>query len=85
MTQNELKNFFLSTGNWQEDRWGNLTKDTTNGKYRIKFNNKSLRYEKQVCHEKTMYSPASKSWVRLRSGYYGQLSITSENKLQGLK
>lgn len=42
---------------------------------------KVLRYE--VACDKTPGEPIQ--WVMIRHGYYGQMSITPENKLSGLK
>jgi len=52
------------------NRFGHAKK-TKNGKvYRYKFQHHTVRYEVQVCHSATKYSPASKEWVRLKTLKY---------------
>lgn len=64
------------TQNWQLDRWGHLQKTRKSGKkYRFKVNKYNVRYE---------VKSETGSWVRLRSGYYKNLKVTSDNKLAGL-
>lgn len=74
----EIIEFLKSTG-WEEDRYGNYTKfnTTSGGKYRIKFQSISLRYESQCQH-----ADGSKSWVKIRGGYVKDIKIV-EGKLTG--
>lgn len=78
----------LTAEGWNEDRYGNLKKTNEKGTYRIKFNENALRYEVQVTYEATKYTSQSKSWVRLRSGFYKDIEIVYTEKgirLKGLK
>ena len=88
MTKEDVEKYFLSKG-WNKDRYGHLQKENTTTKgdtrqYRIKFQAKSFRYEIKVNHEASEYSPASSTWVRLRSGYYKQVSINAQGVLAGM-
>lgn len=51
----------------------------------FKLSSISIRYEVEVIHPATTYSPASKSWVRIRSGYISKVTINQDNKISGLK
>jgi len=88
MTREEFKMWALARG-WTEDKFGHLhktmkSKDQTERKYRYKIGRYSVRREVQVVHEASQYSPRSTSWVRLKSGYFKNLSIDAEGKLHGL-
>lgn len=57
---------------------GHATKVNDQGKkYRYKFQATSIRYEVQVEHAASQYSPASKSWVLVKTVYYSQLKVKS--------
>ena len=85
MTKDELKAWLIEKG-YQEDRFGHFKKMLArrggheNAFYRYKLNAAPVRYETQCRH-----SDGSTSWVRLRSGYYRNLSITEDRKLSGMK
>lgn len=73
----------LADRGWEEDRFGHMKHTFEMGgqahTYRYKFGPGSLRKEVRVEHE---HGPAS--WVRLRSGSYGKIRITEDNRLSGL-
>ena len=69
---------------WRSDNWGNLQKEINGRQYRFKLSSTSVRYEVKIHHPGTKYSKPSSEWLRLRSGYYKDLNITSEGKLSGL-
>lgn len=76
---------FLADRGWEPDRFGHMkqTRTLPNGEtrtYRYKFGPGSLRKEVRVVHG---HGPAS--WVRLYSAAYGQIKITENGKLSGLK
>ena len=84
MTRDELKAWLIEQG-YQEDRFGHFKKTMPRkdggekAVYRYKLNAYSARYETQCRH-----SDGSASWIRLRSGYYKNLSITEDGKLKGM-
>ena len=80
MQRAELEAYLTRKG-WTKDRWGHFRKST----YRMKMQARSVRMESQVKHAAGQYSPASTSWVRLKSANYSALSITADDKLAGLK
>ena len=80
MSIESIRAWFTARG-WTADRFGHLRRD----KYRIKFQARSIRLEVECRHEASQYSPASLSWVRLRSAFLSQLSLTTDGKLAGLK
>jgi len=69
----------LVSNGFEQDKYGNYKKEANGELYRYKFNSTSLRYETQCIH-----SDGSKTWVRIRSGYYKDLSITDSNKIAGM-
>jgi len=69
----------LAANGFEEDNYGNFKKTVKDNLYRYKFNKTSLRYESQVIH-----SDGSKCWVRLRSGYYKDLTVNELGKIVGL-
>lgn len=77
MTRDELIAWAKEHG-WKPDRYGHLQKvENGNGvqrHYRLKLSRIAARFE-----TKTQYG-----WVRLRSGYYKNLSITADGKLAGM-
>ncbi len=72
-------------GNWLYDKgytlnkFGHYQKTGDKGIVRFKMQANSVRYERQV------RIVDHNEWLRVRSGYYKNLSITSEGKLAGLK
>ena len=79
VTKQELEQW-LTKHNYIRDSFGHYRKQLANGlTYRFKLSSISARYEvkeKIVDHNE---------WIRLQSGYYKDLSITSDYKLAGLK
>lgn len=77
MTKDELITWARDHG-WKPDRYGHLQKvEHGNGvqrQYRLKLSRIAARFE-----TKTQYG-----WVRLRSGYYKNLTITADGKLAGM-
>ena len=63
---------------WKQDRFGHLQRsigpDPGAGQYRMKLSRLAARYE-----TKSEYG-----WVRLRSAYYKDLSLTADGKLAGM-
>lgn len=84
MKKDEVKQFLLSTGKYNQDNHGNLK--SIDGTIRFKFNPIALRYERKVNGYTSEFGykyPAR--WVRIVSGYYKDLYITENNKIGGLK
>lgn len=79
MDRQAFINWAVSRG-WVQDRYGHLKKDTADKQYRFKLSRVAVRYEVRVNH-----SDGSKSWIRLRSGYFSKLSVNGEGKLSGLR
>lgn len=81
MTRDELITWAKTNG-WREDRFGHLQRTTCmpEGRprevktYRLKLSSIAARYELKT----------SSGWLRLRSGYYKNLSITADGKLAGM-
>jgi len=63
---------------YESDSYGHLQKTKGDDKYRLKLQATSVRLEKRLD-----LKPAE--WLRIRSGYYKNLSITEEDKIRGLK
>lgn len=70
---------WMTRHGYKEDKYGNYIKTVEDRVYRMKFNKTSLRYEGKVFH-----ADGTTSWVRLRTGYYSQMSINSGDQLVGL-
>ena len=64
---------------WTQDRFGHFHNPT--GNYRIKIQAKSIRLERSYYSE----VDHCKKYVRLRGAYFGQLSLSADDKLVGLK
>ena len=81
MTRDELITWAKANG-WREDRYGHLQRTTCMPEgcpreqktYRLKLSSIAVRYEVK----------SAASWVRLRSGYYKNLTITADGKLAGM-
>ena len=81
--EQQLKDFLESKG-WKKDSYGHYQKTESNGReYRFKFNDISVRYELKIHHAGTQYSKPSSEWMRLKSGYFKDLSV-SEKGIKGL-
>ncbi len=77
MTRVQLESWLESHG-YARDKFGHYQK-TGLFTYRFKMQATSVRYERKaqiVDHNE---------WLRIKSGYYKDLSITADNKLAGLK
>jgi len=70
---------------WVLDKYRNLQKEVGDREYRLKLSKNSVRYEVKVHHSGDTYSKPSSEWIRLRSAYYKDLSITEDGKLGGMK
>jgi len=80
MKREELENH-LTTKGWTKDRWGHFKSKT--GQYRMKFQAKSVRLEKQITLSGSQYSGPRNEWMRLRSQFYSKISIV-DGKIHGL-
>lgn len=60
----------LAGKGWTIDRFGHAKKTVDGKVYRYKFQAHTIRFEVQVNHPASQYSPASKSWVRIKSLKY---------------
>lgn len=77
MKAEELRAHFRTRG-WKDDGYGHLQKTNDKGQwYRLKFGKMVVRYEVKVKHAN------GSEWLRLRSGYYGKLSVAPSGKIQG--
>jgi hypothetical protein len=75
---------------WEQDVFGHFHKSVVAKEgglraYRFKVSNVSVRYEVQVLLPGGDYSGPKREWMRLRSGYFKDLSIGEDGRLQGLK
>jgi len=68
----EIGNFLQAKG-WTKDAGSNYKNELNGSVYRMKFNTNVLRYEVK----------SEAGWVRLRSGYWKDISIT-EKGIRGL-
>ena len=91
LTKQQIIDWATARG-WHLDRYGHLQKvgklKDKEGKpieYRIKLSSTAMRYEVKVHYDGGQYGKPSNEWMRLRSGYYKDLTITDEGKLSGLK
>jgi len=84
LTKKDIINWATQRG-WRLDKYGHLQKKIDGKECRIKLSNTALRYEVKVHYPGGTYSKPSSEWMRLRSGYYKDLSITPEGKLAGLR
>jgi hypothetical protein len=51
----------------------------------FKLSSIAIRYEVEAIHPATTYSQASRSWVRIKSGYISKVSVNQDGKISGLK
>lgn len=65
----KLLNILAKKG-WTIDNFGHAKKNIDGKVYRYKFQSRTVRLEVQVNHEAGRYSPASKSWVRIKTLNY---------------
>lgn len=73
ITREELIAWACRNG-WTLDRWNHLQKTNNGTTYRLKLSRIAARYELK----------SSSGWVRIRSGYYKNLTITDADELTGL-
>ena len=83
----DLKEYLISKG-YIEYKPGSFAKTNPGNKIqdgftRFKFDQNVLRYESFLVTDHT-YGPQIRRFIRLRSGYYGQLSITDKG-IKGLE
>jgi hypothetical protein len=85
MTKEELIKWLESKG-YIKDTYGNYRKqnDFNYSNYRFKLNSISVRYEKQISLP-TYNGKSEHEWLRIRSGYYKDLSINDKNQLSGMR
>ena len=81
MTRDEFINWALKH-RWRKDRYGHLQKEIKDKKYRLKLSRIAVRYETQITPN--AYSYIKHQWVRIRSGYFSKLHITTEGKIAGM-
>ena len=85
MTKEEFINWAKSKG-WTKDKFGHLQKTINDKEYRFKIGSISVRYEGKLNYKSSGKEIGQYStWIRIRSGYFKDLSINSESKLVGLK
>jgi len=84
MKREELENWLISKG-YSKDKFGHYQRNTNKETTRFKMQANSTHYEKRITFAATEYSPKQNEWLRLASGYYKNLLITSEGKLSGMK
>lgn len=83
MTKQELINWLESKG-YHKDNYGHYQKTFEATKFRMKLQDISARYEKQITL--TGYNGKPKhEWIRIRSAYYKDLSINDKGQLSGMK
>lgn len=77
MTKDQFIAWALRHG-YKPDRFGHYQKDTGEKVIRLKLSSIAVRYEikSNIC--------GRNEWIRIKSGYYSKLSLSSEDKLQGL-
>lgn len=85
-TRAEVRDFFKARPQWDgPDRFGHFkmqrtTEDGTRRKYRMKLQKLSMRLEVLIEHQ-----DGTRSWHRLMSGYYKNVNLTADGKVEGLK
>ena len=84
ITKQQIIDWATSRG-WKLDKWGHLQKEINGKQYRFKLSSTAMRYEFKVHHPGGQYGGPSSEWVRLRSGYYKDISFTPEGKISGLR
>ena len=83
MNANEIKQFILKNTSFTEDRYGNLKLTSESGKeYRLKFQDRSVRFETKITFEATTYSPAAHEWFKLDGDYYSKIHVLPDGRLK---
>ena len=80
MTIEQFREWAMKCG-WTPDTYGHLHQ----GEYRFKVQAVSVRLERGYHTPDTAYSKGEKRWVKLRGGYLSKLTVSADNKLQGMK
>lgn len=84
MNVTELTQWLESKG-YNRDIYGHYQKEDSNGKvYRFKLQDNSVRHEVKITIPGSEYSKPKNEWLRIRSGYYKNLSLVND-KLHGLR
>jgi hypothetical protein len=83
MTKQELINWLISKG-YTKDNYGHYQVTRNGEKIRVKIQATSARYEKQI-NLPTYDGKSEHEWLRIRSGYYKDLSINDKGQLSGMK
>ena len=84
VTRKQLEQWAERHG-FRKDRWNHYQKSQGDREYRLKLSSIAVRYEVKLHHEGGRYSGPSTEWMRLRSGYFKNVSIGLEDKLSGLR
>jgi len=79
LTKQDLIDWALEHG-WTLDRYGNLHVGNDERRYRLKLSDISARLELRVDHE-----AGGSEWIRLKSAYLKDITVTPEGKLLGLR
>lgn len=79
MTKQDLENWLVSRG-YSKDKYGNYQKNKDGKVYRYKLQATSVRYEVQITLTDWNDKPKHE-WLRIKSGYYKNLSLNPETKL----
>lgn len=79
MTKQEFIDWAISRG-WKKDKFGHFQKTVNDKQYRFKLSSIAVRQEVKV-----KYVSGNSEWIKLKSGYLSQLSLSEENLLCGLK
>lgn len=80
MTKQEFVDWAKKDG-WEQDRFGHFHK----GEYRLKVQDRSVRWEKMYRTSASQYNKSEKRYVRIRSGFYSKLSVSPDGTLLGLE
>ena len=65
---------WAQTHEYQLDRFGHMHKEKNGKFYRFKLSRIAVRFEYK----------SKAGWVRLKSGYFSQLTITPEGQIEGM-
>lgn len=85
MTKEELI-LWLGSKGYHKDPYGHYQKTDEKGNvYRYKLQDISVRHEIEIEVSDPYYDRVNHRWIRLRSGYYKNLSINEKNRLVGMK
>lgn len=87
LNKEQFKQWAMSRG-YEENRFGHMVKTIAdkNGQLkecRFKINAYSVRKEIACNHEHAEKWQPKKSWVRLKTAYFKNMTITQDNKITG--